>query len=98
MQEVIAQQDGTAEAQDAQLTDALEAITLLQHLLRFLQLANLAALASFARLLLQTTLFLASLDTSAPTWLLQGLALLGITKIRLVKPLASFAQTVSLEH
>jgi len=80
MQEVIAQQDGTAEAQVAQQTDALEAITLLQHLLRFLQLVNLAALAFSARQLLQTTLFLASLDTSAPTWLLQSLAQLGSFK------------------
>jgi len=80
MQEVIAQQDGTAEAQDAQLTGALEATTLLRHLLYFHQPVNLAALAFSARLLLPTTLFLASLDTSAPTWPLQSLAQLDITK------------------
>ena len=96
MQEAIVHQDGTAEAQVAQLTDALEATTLPQYLLYFLQLVNLAALAFSARLLLQITLFLASLGTSAPTWPLQSPALLVITKTRLANHLASSAQTVSL--
>lgn len=98
MQEVTAQLDGTAEAQVAQQTGALEDIILQHHWLSFLRLVSDVELAFSAPQALQTTLFLASLGTSAPTWPLQSLALLGISKIRLVKPLASFAQTVSLEH
>jgi hypothetical protein len=81
MQEEIAQLDGTAEAQVAQQTGALEDIILQHHWLSFLQLVSDVELAFSAPLALPTTLFLASLVTNARTWPLLSLALLDTFKI-----------------